>query len=175
MVARRYDGDLVFTPLVLLWSVASRRRWNKKEAVEVGILLLLFVLLSAVVFGGWLEISAKNYPITFICGPVVIWMAFRFTQRETATGIFILSVMRCGEHCRFRSILERNGKSVAPGSAIVDRRMTTTAMALSAGMAERRHIEEDFSSRSRLSKLPIEPKTIFWQCFPTNCARHLLR
>src|SRR5207237_6201483 len=29
-------GDLVFTPLVLLWSVASKRRWNKKEAAEVG-------------------------------------------------------------------------------------------------------------------------------------------
>src|SRR6266481_8867756 len=33
-------GDLVFTPLVLLWSVASKRRWNKKEAAEVGALLL---------------------------------------------------------------------------------------------------------------------------------------
>src|SRR4026209_402284 len=69
-------GDLVFTPLVLLWSVASKRRWNKKEAAEVGALLLLLVLLSSIVFGGWLEISSRNYPIAFICGPVVIWMAF---------------------------------------------------------------------------------------------------
>src|SRR6184192_3844376 len=83
-------GDLVFTPLVLLWSVASKRHWNKKEAAEVGALLLLLVLLSAFVFGGRLEISAGNYPIAFICGPVVIWTAFRFTQRETATGLFIL-------------------------------------------------------------------------------------
>ena len=51
--------------------------------MEVGVLLLLLTLLSAVVFGGWLEISAKNYPIAFICGPIVIWTAFRFTQRET--------------------------------------------------------------------------------------------
>src|SRR5256886_10256972 len=29
-------GDLGFTPLVLLWSVASKRRWNKKESAEVG-------------------------------------------------------------------------------------------------------------------------------------------
>src|SRR6476469_5655690 len=28
-------GGLIFTPLVLLWSVASKRRWNKKEAAEV--------------------------------------------------------------------------------------------------------------------------------------------
>src|SRR5207249_4475129 len=86
-------GDLVFTPLVLLWSVASKRRWNKKEAAEVGALLLLLVLLSGLVFGGWIEISGRNYPIAFIFGPVVIWTAFRFTQRETATGIFILSAV----------------------------------------------------------------------------------
>lgn len=86
-------GDLVFTPLVLLWSVASKRSWNKKEAAEVGALLLLLALLSGVVFGGWFEISSRNYPIAFICGPVVIWTAFRFTQRETATGIFILSAI----------------------------------------------------------------------------------
>ena len=56
-------GDLVFTPLILLWSVASKRRWNKKEAVEVGAILLLLVLLSGVVFGGWPAVSARNYPI----------------------------------------------------------------------------------------------------------------
>src|SRR5881275_2118861 len=86
-------GDLVFTPLVLLWSVASKRRWNKKEAAEVGALLLLLVLLSGVVFGGWPGVSARNYPIVLICGPIVIWTAFRFTQRETTTGIFILSAV----------------------------------------------------------------------------------
>src|SRR5438876_10679312 len=54
-------GDLVFTPLVLLWSVASKRKWNKKEAAEVGALLLLLVALSWVVFGGWFEVSSRNY------------------------------------------------------------------------------------------------------------------
>src|SRR5213078_2421488 len=75
-------GDLVFTPLVLLWCVAAKRRWNKSQAVEVGVLLLLLFVLSEAVFGGWLTISARNYPIAFICGPIVIWTAFRFTQRE---------------------------------------------------------------------------------------------
>ena len=28
-------GDLVFTPLVLLWSTGSKRRWNKKEAARL--------------------------------------------------------------------------------------------------------------------------------------------
>src|SRR5881409_3329933 len=29
-------GDLVIAPLILLWSIASKRSWNKKEAAEVG-------------------------------------------------------------------------------------------------------------------------------------------
>src|SRR5207248_3918436 len=60
--------------------------------VEAGILLLLLFVLCEAVFGGWLTIPARNYPFPFVIfGPIVIWTAFRFAQREAATGIFILS------------------------------------------------------------------------------------
>src|SRR5213596_1876707 len=136
-------GDLVFTPLVLLWSVASKRRWNKKEAAEVGALLLFLVLLSGVVFGGWPAVSARNYPIALICGPVVIWTAFRFTQRETATGIFILSAIAIwgtlhGFGPFVRETENQSLLALQSWTAV----LTITAMALSAGMAERRGAEE---------------------------------
>src|SRR6266705_5056845 len=86
-------GDLIVAPLVLLWAIGSTREWSRRDVIEVGVLLLLLVGLSEIVFGGWLPISARNYPISFICGPIVIWTAFRFTPRETATGIFILSAI----------------------------------------------------------------------------------
>src|SRR4029450_4589574 len=86
-------GDLLIAPLIILWSIASKRRWNRREALEVGILLLLLFVLSATVFGGWLTISAKDYPIAFIWGGVVIWTAFRFAQRVTGTCIFRLSAI----------------------------------------------------------------------------------
>src|ERR1043166_6833639 len=86
-------GDLIVAPLVLLWAIGSTRVWSRRDVIEVSVLLLLLVGLSEIVFGGWLAISARNYPISFICGPIVIWTAFRFTQRETATGIFILSAI----------------------------------------------------------------------------------
>src|SRR5881392_3465898 len=66
-------GDLLVAPLIILWGVASKRQWNRKQAIEVGVLLLLLFVLSEAVFGGWLAISARNYPIAFICGPIVIW------------------------------------------------------------------------------------------------------
>jgi len=86
-------GDLIFAPVVILWAIAPPPRWSSKRALEVGLLLLLLVALGEAVFGGWFRVNATNYPIAFICGPVVIWMAFRLSQRETATGIFIVSAI----------------------------------------------------------------------------------
>jgi signal transduction histidine kinase len=146
-------SDLVVTPLILLWSVGAKRHWHEKEVFEVGTLLVLLVLLSGVVFGGWLEVSSRNYPITFVCGPVVIWMAFRFSQRETATGIFILSAIAVWGTLRgFGPFVQHteNESLVALQSWIAV--LTITAMALSAGMAERRRIEAELQQQ----KLAVE-------------------
>src|SRR5215469_3616698 len=141
-------GDLVFTPLVILWSVASKRRWTKKEAAEVGTLLLLLVLLSGVVFGGWPGVSARNYPIALICGPLVIWTAFRFSQRETATGIFILSAIAVwgtlhGFGPFVRGTENQSLLALQWWAAV----LSITALALSAGMAERRRVEEELQQQ----------------------------
>src|SRR5438876_12052295 len=137
-------GDLLIAPLIILWSIASKRRWNRREAVEAGILLLLLFVLREMVFGGWLTISGGNYPIAFICGPIVFWTAVRFTQRETATGIFSLSAFAiwgtlhgfgpfAGWETKNQSLL-----TLQSWTAV----LTITAMALSAGMAERGRAEE---------------------------------
>src|SRR5438270_6376249 len=56
------SGVLVIAPLLLLWSVtSSQRNWNRAQAIEVTILLLLLVALAETVFGGWFPISARNY------------------------------------------------------------------------------------------------------------------
>src|SRR5258708_13674255 len=136
-------GDLLIAPLIILWSIASKRRWNRREAVEACILLLLLFVLSEAVFGGWLTISARNYPIAFISGPIVIWMAFRFTQRETATGIFILSALAIwGTMHGFGPFVgETENQSLLPLQSWTPV-LTITAMALSAGMAERERAGE---------------------------------
>ncbi|HET9419098.1 MAG TPA: MASE1 domain-containing protein [Chthoniobacterales bacterium] len=135
-------GDLIITPLILLWSIPSPRRWTRREAIEVSILLFLLVCLAEIVFGGWSSISARNYPISFICGPIVIWMAFRFSQRETATGIFILSAIAIWGtlHGAGPFVMDTENQSLLTlqtWTAV----LTITAMALSAAMAERRRAE----------------------------------
>src|SRR6266550_476908 len=135
-------GDLLIAPLIVLWSIPSKRRWNRREAVEVGILLLLLFVLSEVVFGGWFTISARNYPIGFISGPIVIWTAFRFTQRETATGIFILSAIAIwGTLHGFGPFVGETENQSLLALQSWTAVLTITAMALAAGMAERRRAE----------------------------------
>src|SRR6266516_1412437 len=163
-------GDLVFTPLVFLWSVASKRRWNKKEAAEVGALLLLLVVLSGVVFGGWPALSVRNYPIVLICGPIVIWMAFRFTQRETATGIFILSAIAVWGTLHgfgpFVTETENQSLLALQWWAAV---LSITAMALSAGMAERRRVEEELQQK----KVVVETANGTKDHFPATLSHEL--
>jgi PAS domain S-box-containing protein len=103
---------------------------------------MLFIL-SEVVFGGWLPISARNYPIAFIYGPIVIWTAFRFSQRETATGIFIVSTIAIlgtlhGFGPFVRGTENQSLLALQSWTAV----LTITAMALSAGMAERERTGE---------------------------------
>jgi signal transduction histidine kinase len=155
-------GDLVFAPLVVLWCVGSQRGWSKKEATEVGVLFLLLVLFSSIVFGGWLEISSRNYPITFICGPIVIWTAFRFRPLETATGIFILSVIAVwGTLHGFGPFVRETENESLIALQLWVAVLTITAMALSAGMAERRRVEEELQQQKSIVEAANRTKDHF--------------
>ncbi len=135
-------GGLVIAPLLLLWFVAPTRRWHRVEILEVTLLGFLLLALGELVFGGWFPISARNYPIAFICGPIVIWTAFRFTQRETATGIFILSALAIwGTLHNFGPfVMETQNQSLLVMQSSTGL-LFITAMALAAAMAERRRAE----------------------------------
>jgi signal transduction histidine kinase/CheY-like chemotaxis protein len=133
------SGILIVAPLLLLWSVpSSQRDWNQKQVLEVSVLLLLLIFLAETVFGGWFPISAHNYPISFLCGPIVILMAFRFTPRETATSIFILSAIAIWGtlHGFGPFILRTENQSLLMLQAWTAA-LTITAMAIAAAIAER--------------------------------------
>src|SRR5213082_4264996 len=160
-------GDLLVAPLIILWSIASKRRWNRREAVEAGILLLLLFVLSEAVFCGWLTIPARNYPFPFVVfGPIVIWTAFRFAQRETATGIFILSAFAIwGTMHGFGPFVGETKNQSLLSLQSWTTVLTITAMALSAGMAERGRAEEALRESEARIKLAANAANLglwFW-------------
>jgi signal transduction histidine kinase len=135
-------GDLVVAPIVLLWGIGPQWRFNRESTGEIAALFFLLVILAETVFGGWFPIFARNYPIAFICGPIIIWIAFRFTQRETATAIFVLSAIALWGtlHGSGPFVMENANQSllILQGWAAV---LTLTSMTLAAAMAERRRAE----------------------------------
>jgi diguanylate cyclase (GGDEF)-like protein len=86
-------GALVVTPAVLLWHENPRVQWTRPQAIEATALLVCLVLVGLAVFGGLFPSGTKTYPLEFLCIPILLWAAFRFGARETATAILLLSVI----------------------------------------------------------------------------------
>lgn len=136
------SGDLIVAPVILLWSIPGSRRWTRSQVVEVIVLFVLLVGMAEIAFGGWLSLSSKHYPTSFICGPIVLWTAFRFTSRETATGILILSAIALwGTFHGFGPFyLETENQSLL-NLQIWTAVLAVTAMALAAAMAHYRQTQ----------------------------------
>ena len=135
-------GALVVTPLILLWTDQPRWRFSLRVITK-----LLFC--SSQSFWSANSFSAAGFqltrpitPISFLCGPVVVWSAFRFSQRETATGVFMLSAIAAWGtlHHRGPFVMESEDQSllIMNTSTAV---LTVTALALAAAMSERRRAE----------------------------------
>src|SRR3989475_4748246 len=84
-------GALKVAPLLVLWLTNPRVRWEREQVREAACLLLCLVVVGQAVFGGWMPVKAKNYPLDYLCIPILVWAAFRFGQRETATATVLLS------------------------------------------------------------------------------------
>lgn len=84
-------GDLLVAPLLVLWVANPRVHWHREQVIEAAGLLLGLVVVGQAVFGGWMPLAAKNYPLDYLCIPILVWAAFRFGQRETATAAVLLS------------------------------------------------------------------------------------
>jgi diguanylate cyclase (GGDEF)-like protein/PAS domain S-box-containing protein len=86
-------SNVIVAPLVVLWSGRPQFRFSRVQITEGVILLPLLVVAGQAVFGGLLPFRGSNYPLEFLCIPLLVWAAFRFGQREAALAAFILSAI----------------------------------------------------------------------------------
>jgi diguanylate cyclase (GGDEF)-like protein len=82
---------LVVTPVIVLWATSPRVRWRLFEALEGAALVSLLAVVTIVVFGGRLPSDIRNYPLEFLCGPFLVWAAFRFGRRDAAGVMAIVA------------------------------------------------------------------------------------
>ncbi len=84
-------GALLVTPALVLWATRPRFNTAPKRIAEAALLLALTILVAVAVFNGWRLIGTGNDPLEFLILPVLIWSAFRFGQRESATLSLVLA------------------------------------------------------------------------------------
>ena len=84
-------GDLIVAPLAVLWTLNPRWEWNRPQTLESILLLVSVFLVGTYVFCGVIPPSATTYSLGVLCFPLLVWPAFHFGQRETASAAFLLS------------------------------------------------------------------------------------
>ncbi len=135
-------GILVVAPFTMLWALPPFKRGRWGEVIEALVLLAMLVGVGLVVFGGWFPSDIKNYPLEFLCVPILLWAAFRFGRRQTASAIMILSGIAVWGTLRGFGPFARD----TPNEALVLVQAYTSVMAimgmvLAAVVAEHRHAE----------------------------------
>src|SRR6266849_2873215 len=134
-------GDIVVAPALILWiGVKLPPAWTARQIFEAVALALVAALLSLALFGG--VFPSRHYPLTVLLWPVMIWVAFRFGPRETATTMLILSaiaIWRTLSHVGPFSVYDPNESLVLlqvwTGSTAV------TGLVLAAAVAAQRDIQ----------------------------------
>lgn len=90
-------GILVLTPLVLTWWFRRTTDRVRRHWVESAGLFVLLVAATQVAFGRWWPTLSARYPLSYLPFPFLLWAAFRFGQRESATAIAIVSAIAVRE------------------------------------------------------------------------------
>src|SRR6267378_2550837 len=85
-------GDIVVAPALILWiGVKPAPGWSRRQTLEAVAATLITGLVSFAIFGGLFP--TRHYSITMLLWPVLIWVAFRFSPRETATAMLVVSIV----------------------------------------------------------------------------------
>jgi diguanylate cyclase (GGDEF)-like protein/PAS domain S-box-containing protein len=139
-------GALVVAPALLLWSSKPRAAWSGRRALEGVLLFASLALIGALVFGGLIPSQTKNYPLEFLCIPLLVWAAFRFGQREAATASLLLAGIAIWGTLSGLGPFKRDSRneSLLLLQAFMGV-VAVTATALAAVVAERRRVQESLS------------------------------
>jgi integral membrane sensor domain MASE1 len=86
-------GTLIVAPLLLLWILEPGLQWNRPKTMEALLLFGFLVAVGQVIFQDWLPVEWKIYQLPFLSIPLLVWVAFRFTPRETSTATAALAAM----------------------------------------------------------------------------------
>jgi len=155
-------GFLLVAPAVILWIENPIIVRDGRRLLEKSLTLLAIVAVGVLEFGGAFP-GIGNYPIGFVCIPILVWSAFRLGQREAATCNFVLAaaaawgMMRgMGPWARFRDPIN---SFIIPQAFIITMAVMTLAMA--AAVWERKRAEAEAKEARRQAERENRAKDRF--------------
>jgi PAS domain S-box-containing protein len=84
-------GALIVAPPLLLWSEGRPLRLRWRRLGEALLMLLVVVAVGRAVFSSWLPAPVQR--LEFLGIPALVWVAFRFGQREAVTATVVMSAL----------------------------------------------------------------------------------
>ncbi len=88
-----FTGVIIVTPLLLTFSRRPWVRWEPRQRAEAGLVLVMLLITSQIVFGDQFQVGVAHSPLEFVLIPFLIWMAFRLGQHGVVLSICIVSGM----------------------------------------------------------------------------------
>jgi PAS domain S-box-containing protein len=83
-------GVLLVAPVLLTWGANFHINRRLSRLIEVAVFLALLVVVSQIVFNGWLASAiTPTAPLAFALFPLLVWAGLRFGQRGAAITILI--------------------------------------------------------------------------------------
>ncbi len=136
---------VVVAPLLILWISDHHIRWNWIRCSEFAALMVGMFLVGQIVFAGLLLSPVTHYPLEYLSIPFLIWAAFRYGGRETASAIFILSgIAIWGTVHGFGPFVTRSPNSSLLMLQLFMAIFAVMGLVLAAAVAERRRVAERF-------------------------------
>ena len=86
-------GNLVVAPFLVLWATSPPVDWRTSRSLEAAALLLAIVVLGTFVIWPWPPLPESGYPPAFLSFPLILWAAFSFGPRGSATAVLLLSIV----------------------------------------------------------------------------------
>ncbi|MBI4206761.1 MAG: PAS domain S-box protein [Betaproteobacteria bacterium] len=86
-------GILIVTPLILSWCVRGTVSWTPPRQLEAACLSVLFLFTAGAIFLRTDGVHFDPLALKFLVLPFIIWVAFRFGQREVTAATLAVCVL----------------------------------------------------------------------------------
>lgn len=165
-------GMLVLAPVFYCWLVEPRWRYGKERLVEFFALLVATAAIAELLFGGWIKTELIT-SLPYLVVPTLLWSAFRFGSRETATAAAVSSMVatvRTWQHMdeiRSGQIASATfapfaGHTLTPNQSLLLLQifvsaLSLTAVTLAAAIGERKQFQDELTDAEK------QLRTIFEQ------------